>query len=461
MNKSSVADNYKILIKCVFVLFLITLSGCVEESKEKPSFIEIGKEYDAVKDFFVRDVFDVGGKPAFIVDDCQKKGNCKWFVAFDGKESKRYDTLWISTSRHSIPIEPRIYDIDGKPTFVAGRDQKWLLVFTEVEGKPYEKIEIDKDNRGDIPYQVQNIGGKPAYIVSENNKMFVVHGDKEGKRYIAVNKGSKNPCITDIKGEPVYGASEPPGKWFIVVGDKEIGKEYSPKSWSFISVNDKLGYIGSIYEFFGKGIRPNRTDAVFFDDKKGKEYDYINELTVVDDTFAYYAKKGSESFVVINETEGKHYDSADIFQLTDVGGKLAYIVKEKKENKSFVVFDNIEGKKSYEGNIGYLTDVNGKPAYIVFEKEKSFIVYDEVKIKLPKDYKIRTGDDWPPILDVNGKLVYSAYRYKKEGGTENIIIYNGIEIGKEYSGFRKITKIGNKLAFIAYKDDKNVIVIQE
>lgn len=97
---------------------------------------------------------------------------------------------------------------------------------------------------------------------------------------------------------------------------------------------------------------------------------------------------------------------------------------------------SINGKLVFEArNGGNSFTVDGS-----FISANSFIVYDGVE--LGKEYE-SVGSP----KNISGKLAYSAI--KKDG--KQIIIYDGKEIGKEYDGVLDFGEVGGKLLYIAFK----------
>jgi hypothetical protein len=140
-----------------------------------------------------------------------------------------------------------------------------------------------------------------------------------------------------------------------------------------------------------------------------------------------------------------------IKNLTDVGGKLAY-VGERPDKTEAIVYDGtiVSGAYTHFSPLP-IRSIGGTLAYDVYEnfsatsteRPKSFIVFDGQEIGKGYDRA------WNPT-EVGGTLAYVAQR-----GEKYFIIWNGKEYGTENDSNREITDIGGKLAYIGVQGTGN------
>lgn len=341
---------------------------------------------------------------------------------------KKYD--WISG----------LLNVNGKLAYVAQDNNKMFVVFDGKEGKKYAAENII----------MININGKLAYkvVLEEEKGQFVVFDGKEGKKYGAVS------LLTDINGKLAYAANEN-GEGFciasygkqLIVFDGTEGKRYD-----FVchptNINGKLAYLASSEE----------QEFVVFDGKEGKKYEEAGKPINVGGKLAYRAYEHGERFVVFNGVEGKRYYKYAVSELVDIDGKLAYKARTAGNIEEFVVFNGVEGKR-YE-NIYNLINIGGKLAYAVREQladrtYQQFVVFDGVEGK-----KYKTGY-YPAsliLMDIGGKL---AYGVRTEKG--HVVVFDGVE-GQSYlkimegAGenweFIEANNIGGKLAYVVEEKTK-------
>lgn len=193
---------------------------------------------------------------------------------------------------------------------------------------------------------------------------------------------------------------------------------------------------------------------------------------------AYAGAPGGKPAYIVTNRDGKKlilYDGKELGSSYDqalmpalIAGKLFYAGV--KNNKYYAVYDGQEIGKDYF-SIWSPGEYNGNPIYIAEKMGKSVLVYDGNEISNASyDYV------WSYSI-INGKIAYLA---SKSGetytalkinpqtsnsrrdippeGVKSEIIYDGIEIGREYDTVGFPMEIDGNLAFISLKDAKKFLV---
>lgn len=246
------------------------IGGIVETGKS--SFVvfdgKAGKPYNKGN---INEIFNIGGKPIYIVEaisygklyDCLVSVNgeeCYYeniqnlinvndklaYIAVDNNTSNKfyvvvYDNKIVSKKYDSIS---NLINVKGKLAYIATEGKEYtegresFVVFDGIEGKHYKEV-----------LMLTNINGKLAYLAREKDgKSFVVLNGIEGKRYENIYN------LINVKGKLVYQAANEhiaetynDWKWFIVYNGKEIGKEYYSAE-DPINVGGKLVYTAKVQE---------------------------------------------------------------------------------------------------------------------------------------------------------------------------------------------------------------------
>jgi len=165
---------------------------------------------------------------------------------------------------------------------------------------------------------------------------------------------------------------------------------------------------------------------------RGKKYDSVSNVELLEDKVVYTAKEKNQMFVVIDKQEQVKYESKGwkdkIEDIQFIGGKLTY--KVSQDGKDMVVFDEKESQKvSSEGygdsGIKELQDLQGKPAYItkVEEGNDQIIVNGKVRVEA------ETIDDF---LSIGDKIIYQKGKY----GSGDCFWEDGTKIEEEDSVHR-------------------------
>ena len=252
------------------------------------------------------------------------------FVIVDGVEGKRYPSIWP----HAFADGKMLYAADlqkldrsllgkGKRAWDEAFERKFTcLVFGSEEGKPYRSILKD----GCRPLIV---GGRQVYgVLHPDGTCSIVDGSREGERY----QGVSDLCC-DSTGIPLYHAIERnagrPGKHVLVRGTEEVVRhdhiEYA--SW----VNGRPLYVAW-------QIKGEEKESFLMYGSDRFDYDcHIGFPDIVDGQPFFVGQTGGfvgddrplGRFIVHGGTRGRAYDN--ISELEVVDGKPLYVASLPEE----------------------------------------------------------------------------------------------------------------------------------
>jgi len=301
---------------------------------------------------------DLGGKPAYIVSEGNKK-----LILYDGNEiGGSYDQA----------LSPAL--IAGKLFYAGVKNNKYYAVYDGQEiGKDYFSI-----------WSPGEYNGKPIYIAEEIGRSALIYDGKEisnasyayvwsysvinGKiAYLASKAGETYTAqkITPVTSEsrrdiPPYGI-----KSVIIYEGVEIGREYDTVGFP-MEVDGNLAYIAL----------KNAKKFNVVGNLEGTRYDDIGEPLLYNGKPAFIAQKNGKSFLVYDSQEMKAYDRIDIFSLKNVDGKLCYRAANSSTNKGkyFIVYDGQEIGKDYDNVLSFAAS-GGEQAYVADKKTARSVVY--------------------------------------------------------------------------------------
>jgi len=156
---------------------------------------------------------------------------------------------------------------------------------------------------------------------------------------------------------------------------------------------------------------------------------------------------------LVGDPEG--YD--EIWDLTDIGGKPAFIAK--KEGTCCVVYDgkNIEEPKEYD-DAQFLTDIGGHIGFFAYQKLGWFVFVNGRNIGAQEGYDVIED-----FIDVGGKPAYTAQAVHQDDFFK-VIVKDGFILGDEKEGYNDISHlvdIGGKLGSAVKKDTKWFVLLDE
>jgi hypothetical protein len=300
------------------------------------------------------------------------------------------------------------------------------------------------------------LGGKVAYIVtrSDGKKRILYDGTEYGEGF------DQALMPTLIAGKLFY-AGVKNNRYYAVYDGQEIGKDFF-SIWSPGEYDGKPIYIG---ELVGKSVLVYNGSEI-----SNASYDYVWSYTIIDGKIAYLASKAGETYtalkinpqtsesrrdippegiksvVVYDGVEyGREYDTVS-FPM-DAGGKLLYIALSK--GKEFTVLGGLKGKEYDE--ISEPVSLDGKPAYIAEKGNDSILVYDG------REMQSYDRIDVSSLRVVDGKISYLAADSSTKKG-KYFIVYDGVEIGKDYDSVLSFAASGEKQAYVADKKTARSVV---
>ncbi len=246
-----------------------------------------------------------------------------------------------------------VFSPDGKR--FATKINEWNKIFAFINGQLEKKY--DKSENGASCRVLFSPNGKHfAYRVKEGNE-FIVFDGLELKKY---SWAGRDMVFSSDSKQFAYTAGNA-GKWFVVLNGRE-GEKYNEVSSPVFSPDSKQSayIVGTKYGKFA-----------ILNGRRGKLHDQIYGLTFSPDSkqLAYAVREGARtsSFVVLNDREGKRYDSVDERIVFSPDSKqLAYVAEEN--GKRFVVINGQEGKR-----YAYVNGHSSKR--IVFSSDSSQFFY--------------------------------------------------------------------------------------
>ena len=260
----------------------------------------------------------------------------------DAKETKEPKVI----ERKDVPKNLE----DGKLYTFAG---KVFALFRKTTGEYILSEDGQKSKVYDEIDEVTQVGQSVSFICRKGDNIVVA--DMNGNESPAYDmiKGLKN-----FEGEPAYithfGDST---KYGIVCGDSVLKVSLNPITDMAISKN-AFGKLDVKYaeKINGKArVRYNHNLV-------GKDYEWIRRMTNVGNGFYYVAYKGKDQFVLVDENGNESFEgNTSPYNLTDIGGKLAFVFLNNIDQLKHVSFNNQVGEGYPE--ISELYNLNGQVLY--------------------------------------------------------------------------------------------------
>ncbi len=168
-------------------------------------------------------------------------------------------------------------------------------------------------------------------------------------------------------------------------------------------------------------------------------------------------------FVVYDGKDiGKEYDR--IQQIKSIDGKLAYMGQISDPYSYEVIYNGNKIAGPYTG-IEELRDLKGKLLFRIilsYDPWKEAVFFNGQQIG--GEYETTLGGGHSPVY-INGKIAFNVNegcrKSIRDPNCKQFIVYDGKEIGKEYDLASVATNVGEKLAFIAQKNDEIFVVIEK
>lgn len=193
----------------------------------------------------------------------------------------------------------------------------------------------------------------------------------------------------------------------------------------------------------------------------------VGELAFTKDGKIYYlASSGDEKFLVIGDTEQKHYSDIDMFNLTqDKSGTFTYIARDKGKfyeyaGNTFVVQGDKEYKKYAYIYGPIIFDANNTPVYTAADSGNN--VYPARLVIGDKEQKTFDGGIYEIGFTPMGKIAYIASTVKNQdkGTYENFVVIDGKE-GKKYSNLYSLSFTpGDEPYYTAFKGENECFIIK-
>jgi WD40 repeat protein len=370
------------------------------------------------KRFTVLDNVEIsnGGSPIFSSDGKQiayhiwDNNSKKEVIFFKGEKVGEFDRI-IGANQNKYPI----FSLDGRRLgLIAGNGKKNFVVVDGKEGKYYDYVGglmFSQDSQHYMYFATDNKRGiivkndieiaesndlesavfspdlsRIACIYKEGDKKYVVVDGKQGKQYDNITELKFSPNGKRFAYAAWSGGIQTIGTMFAVIDGKEQKNYRWVMDITFSPDGERVAYSAGIKEEVWE-------HCIVVDGIEGKKY----QIKVPDPNFGmsppifspdskhfgYAVEMGNESWMVVDEIEGKHYDKIrketmggwdkwDKSFTFGPDGKIAYWAA-KKGYGWMVVVDGIESKAYWE----YLPD--GK---ILFEGPNlfSFVAFRDYEI---------------------------------------------------------------------------------
>ena len=326
-------------------------------------------------------------------------------VVADGGEGPVFDYVW-SGGLH--------FSDDGKHlAYTAERGGKRFVVVDGAEYGPYERVTT------------------PAFRDHGDGGGFVVAFDaaRDGRQLFVVS-GREFPA-DDPKGRALFFGEEPArprevvreGKHFVAWGGKEFGP-FDERIGTFLHTAPRAGGPLVVFEGQRGGKQITVVDGV-----EGRPYDYVGEIHISPgaEHTLYAARRGEDSFVVLDGGEGPKYSNVDI----DYGSKpfspdgrhYAYAASrgDEGDGQEFVVADGKEGRPYYRVTSLTYTPDGAHLLYLAYDRARArtFLVRDGEEVaayeQMPDPGGIRFGPD--------GRRAY--FRLQKGPGGKEAVVVDG------------------------------------
>ncbi len=281
------------------------------------------------------------------------------------------------------------------------------------------------------------------------------------KQWIAQYGDSIKKEIQKVKTEENYGLCSIE-RTFVVLNNKNgqvESKRYDAINFvNFSPDGSKLAYIA----------KEKKESFVVVEDKEGKRYDNIVGQSYEGITYgagnvvfspdsqriAYVASKSNKSFVVVDGAEGKPYDWVEYLTFSPDGKKVVYAAGESKA--SFMVVDGQEGKRYADVQLvrgpcigctvgrPVFNPANSSVAYTAHVGGKYVVVVDG---RESASYDYVYGIAFSPI---SGRVFYSA-----RVGERRFVIEDGKE-NKTYASLPTFSPDGKRFAYIGTKKNQKI-----
>ncbi|NQU17202.1 MAG: PD40 domain-containing protein [Candidatus Saganbacteria bacterium] len=384
---------------------------------------------------------------------CRVRNNSREFMVIDGIKGEEFDRVkfWgFSPDSRRFAYEGGGEHVERQGGSTYRFKHNTYMIVDGIKGEKFVKIDDFKfspDSR------------RTAYLAPRGRKkagyVLVVDG-KVGEGFEKINfRGfSADSKIINYTGEK-------DGREFMVINGKKIeAAEKSRYSHFYFSPDrSKVAYVAMRDEGWTKG----RKWWAVVNGKKGKAYDWIKggfegiNFSPNGKKWAYFAKKDSSYFIVINGKKKKSFRDANAIKFAPNSGGIAFYVRSK--GKGFLMINGKKGEE-FDGARGFSYSPNGKRyAYSVYNKVKKgkkrykrFLVIDGKK-KETRSW-LRSEDftfspDSKKILYVDNKIQ-----------APDFIVVNGKK-GKKHSFVSRYRFSPNskRLAYTAIDNAKWFVVI--
>ena len=379
-------------------------------------------------------------------------------LVVDGVAGKEYTSV-LGDSICFSPDSTRV-------AYVAGRDKKRIAVIDGVEGKEYDflqRIVFSPDSKH-VAYDANRAG--KAVLVLDGVEAKEEHEEITGIVFSQDSKRFAYWAISDKKARVVVDGSEE--KDYSVI-DSEYYNNPNRDRILFSADSQHYAYV----------VKREAGTSVVSDGVAGKPYASVTFPVFSSDSkrLLSTATLGKQSFAVVDGTEGKYYDGAISSPVFSADSKhFAYVIKkaitpqgdttggQPRPTESFVVMDDVEGKK-YDSVAGLI--FAGDPqqvAYMAVRGKKQLVVSNGAE---GKEYDaiwqiVRNAAPTVAVFQSpdSRHIVYFARR-----GEKWLCVLDGAE-GKEYDAIGHegydgpvFSPDSKRIAYLATRGGKYVAVI--
>lgn len=376
-----------------------------------------------------------------------KKGR-NWVVVEDGLEGTEYEEIGPTMGFPPEPNSP-VFSPDGNHlAYQAKKGPNWLVVLDGHEGPPFNQIGIDMEKVLFSP-DSQHL----AYAAKRSQSWLVVMDGREGKAYediaqrsLAFSPDSKHLVYQATLGNPR------------IVMDGQDGTAYPRSIGPVIFSPDGKHYAYAAHvSVQNHGPVMVNTDVVVVDGKQGREYNYIDELSLVfspdSKHLAYPASRGDKGFAVVDGQEGPPYSGVNFksIRFSPDGKRMAYYAAKGQSGDVWVaVIDGQEGKvynDCGERSLVFSPD-SKRVAYSALLGDRWVMVVDG---KQSREYEDPMGFEGPPAeFSPDSKHV----AYEGRDGSSDFVMVDG----HQHVGFGQVV-FSPDSKHVAYREQRGQQVL--
>ncbi|HEY3251795.1 MAG TPA: hypothetical protein VGK25_11815 [Ignavibacteria bacterium] len=269
-------------------------------------------------------------------------------------------------------------------------------------------------------------------------------------------------------------------KYFLLKNGDEIDSyDYIGEGWDinnnviyFLAKEGGKAYIASYNTKTGEVNGGKKYDDIYLVNFPDQYYDEepVGNIGFTKDGKPFYlAVEGDNKFLVIGDTEQKHYSDIDWYMTkTDLNGELTYVAKSKgnfyTENGNTFLVQGSKEYKSFDYIFGpVLFDKNNNPVYVSSDSIGDYKYRSRMMLG-SKESKSYNGNIYEYKFTPSGKLAYVLTRDKKINGGdsyENILVIDGEE-GKPYQSISNLTfTYGDVPVFTASNKNNKYFVVKD